>query len=100
MPSRKTKMNWVSTTSSDPNRPAAEGEHLGLASPVDLEGEDVRIDTEHAIDQLDHQDQEIIRLHAQGHLDEEIAKELGVTRQAVNRRRLKALARLREMLGG
>jgi len=100
MPSRQSKMGWVPLDDPDPDHAVMEGEHLGLTSPVDLEGEDVRLDTERAIDQLNRRDQEIIRLHMQGHADEEIAKELGVSHQAVNKRRLKALTKLREILSG
>jgi RNA polymerase sigma factor (sigma-70 family) len=81
------------------DQPEGEKERRDLTSPPDVMGEDVRIDLGHAMSRLSQRSQDIVRLYYSGSTDAEIAKELGVSQQAVNKARLQAVGMLRKIMG-
>jgi hypothetical protein len=102
-PSRNSQLEWVPL-----HDPTALPEELGgleesdsvLATPVNPIGEDDRVDLNRAGVRLNSRNQEILRLYSRGFTDEEIASTLGITHQAVNRARHRALDKLRELMSG
>ena len=51
-----------------------------------------------AISELAERDHEILKRHSDGETDAEIGSALGISQQAVNKRRIKALVDLRKLL--
>lgn len=100
MPSRRSGMDWIPLDEPDPNTGAPKaGRDAGPASREAVVSDDERIDLDRAMRRLSAKSQEIMRRYYQGEPDEAIALSMGLSQQAINKRRLKALARLREMLG-
>jgi RNA polymerase sigma factor (sigma-70 family) len=100
-PSRKTGAKWLPLHDPNPapRRSAGlEGERFDLKAPNDLVGEDVRIDLDRSLRRLDRDTQEVLRLYYIGHTDGEIGKMLGISHQAVNKRRQSAIKKLRDMM--